>query len=159
MAYPGIAMALTDHPAYRVVSEHARALGSRIGLLVASDLKRMREPLLSGDDTCLTSVWEEICVQVQGEESHFWGAYAQIMRDQVLARLQEVSRPELEMLWLRTESGWDWLWDVVNAEKGEAPPHPGIDEDAVAQWIVQDFIKPLAEEYESNSVSRFLRRT
>ena len=135
-------MALTDHPAYRVVSEHARALGSRIGLLVASDLKRMREPLLSGDDTCLTSVWEEICVQVQGEESHFWGAYAQIMRDQVLARLQEVSRPELEMLWLRTESGWDWL-----------------DEDAVAQWIVQDFIKPLAEEYESNSVSRFLRRT
>lgn len=150
-------MRLTDHPAYRVISEHARALASRVALQVESDLQRVTEPMLSGDDTCLTSVWEEVCVQVQGEESYAWDAYVQLMLDQVLSRLQEVSRPELEMLWLRTESGWDWLWDVVNAEQGEAHPHPGIDQDAVAHWIVQDFVKPLAEEYDSSSVSRYLR--
>ena len=151
-------MSLTDHPAYRIVSEHARALASQIGLQVASDLKRTREPLLSGDDSGLTSVWQEICAQVQGEESVFWDAYVQIMRDYVLSRLQTVSAPELEMLWLRTESGWDWLWDVVNAKKGEAHPHPGVDQEAIAHWIVQEFLKPLAEEDDSKSVARFLGR-
>lgn len=117
----------------------------------------MREPMLSGDDTCLTSVWEEVCVQVQGEESCFWDAYLKLMHDHVLSGLRDVSRPELEMLWLRTESGWDWLWEVVNAGQGEPPPHPGVDHDAIAQWIVQDFLKPMAEEDNSSSVYRYLR--
>ena len=150
-------MSLTYHPAYRVVSEHARALAGQIGLQVASDLKRAREPLLSGDGSGLKSAWQEICVQVQGEESVFWDAYIQLMRDYVLSRLQTVSAPELEMLWLRTESGWDWLWDVVNAKEGEVPPNPGVDQEAIAQWIVQEFLIPLAERDDSSPVSRFLR--
>ncbi len=35
----------------------------------------MRDCLLSGDDTDLVSVWEEICIQVQGQESFDWDAY------------------------------------------------------------------------------------
>ena len=151
-------MSLTDHPAYRVVSEHARALARKIGLQVAADLQRMRKPHLSREDSGLKSVWHEICVQVQGEESVFWDAYDQLMRDHVLSRLQPMSAPELEMLWLRTEPGWDWLWDVVNAKEGGAPPNPGVDQDAIARWIVHEFLRPLAEEDESSSVSRFLEK-
>ena len=62
-------MSLTDHPAYRVVTEHASALARRIAQEIVADLKAMQAPLLSGDGTPLTSVWQEICVQVQGEES------------------------------------------------------------------------------------------
>ena len=64
-------MAMSDHPAYRLVIDHARALGSEIAIKVRAELEQMDEPLLSGDDSGLTSVWLEICAQVQGEESFF----------------------------------------------------------------------------------------
>ena len=31
--------------------------------------------LLSGDDSGLEATWDEICVQVQDEPSHFWDIY------------------------------------------------------------------------------------
>jgi hypothetical protein len=44
---------------------------------VISELQKLKENhfLLSGDDSGLTNVWEEICVQVQFEYSHSWDAY------------------------------------------------------------------------------------
>lgn len=150
-------MSLTDHPAYRVVTEHASALARRIAQEIVTDLRAVQAPLLSGDGTPLTSVWQEICVQVQGEESIFWDAYLQSMRDFALSRLASVSPPELEMLWFGTEPGWDWLWDVVNAEDS-APRHPGVDDEVVAHWIIREFVMPLAEEDDSELVARFLRK-
>ena len=34
--------------------------------------------LLSGDDSGLINVWEEICVQLQNEESFYWDTYVEI---------------------------------------------------------------------------------
>lgn len=150
-------MALTEHPLYRIVAQYSRALGAHVGHQIAHDLKNMRQPLLSGDDSGLSSVWMEICAQVQGEESFFWDAYMQVMRDFALSRLQSVSQPELEMLWMQTDSGWDWVWDVLNADdSAPAPPLPGVDEEAVARWLISEFVIPLAEEDEDPSVAQFL---
>ena len=44
---------------------------------VISKLKALRDPnfLLSGDDSGLENTWEEVCSQVQGEESFHWDVY------------------------------------------------------------------------------------
>ncbi len=47
---------------------------------VVSDLRRM-EATLSGDDSALMSVWDEIKEQVQNEESFYWDTYVETMRD------------------------------------------------------------------------------
>lgn len=150
-------MLLSEHPICRVIAEHARTLASRIGQEVVSDLKKITEPLLSGDETILTSVWLEICVQVQGEESYFWDAYLQLMRDAALSRLLPVSSAELEMLWMQTEPGWDWAWDVVNCGEEPPPPHPGVDDEAIAQWIIREFVKPAAEADDHELIAQFFQ--
>lgn len=150
-------MSLSEHPLCRVIAEHANTLGSRLGQLVVSDLKKITEPLLSGDDTVLTSVWLEICVQVQGEESFFWDAYLQMMRDAALSRLMAASSAELEMLWMQTEAGWDWTWDVVHCGDEPPPPHPGVDDEAIAQWIIREFVIPAAEADDHNLIAQFLQ--
>src|SRR6187200_1466408 len=37
--------------------------------------------LLSGDDSGLKNTWEEICIQVQGEESIHWDVYSDAIRN------------------------------------------------------------------------------
>jgi hypothetical protein len=37
--------------------------------------------LLSGDDSGLTNIWEEICVQVQDEYSEYWEVYKDTIKD------------------------------------------------------------------------------
>ena len=46
---------------------------------VIADLRRM-DATLSGDDTPLISVWDEIKEQVQNEESYYWDTYVETMR-------------------------------------------------------------------------------
>lgn len=152
----GPVVRLGDHPAYRLVSDHARALARRIAGEVAADLEEIREPLLAGEDSVLSSVWQEICAQAQGEESFYWDAYRQTMRDAVRVRLQAIPATEREMLWLCSEPGWDWLWDVVNADDEPPPGHPGVDESAIAEWIVAEFVLDLAQTDEHPNVERFL---
>ena len=147
---------LSDHPAYRLVIDHARALGRDIALKVRAELEEMDEPLLSGDDAGLTSVWLEICAQVQGEESFFWEQYREMVVDMIGGRVQDRSTTEQQMLWLATEPGWDWLWDVVNAGEDPAPEHPGIDTGSVADWIWSEVLLPMAENDQDPRVDRYL---
>ncbi len=39
--------------------------------------------LQSGEDSDLRNVWEEICVQVQGEFSYFWGIHDKLIQDTI----------------------------------------------------------------------------
>lgn len=148
-------MALSDHPAYRLLIDHARALGRDMAEQVRTDLAEMDEPLLSGDDSGLTSVWQEICAQAQGEESFFWEQYQEVAIGMIGFRVQDRRKTEQEMLWLATEAGWDWLYDVVNAENDPAPEHPGIDTEAVAAWVWAEFLRPLAEDDDHPNVVRY----
>lgn len=149
-------MDLAEHPAYRLVIDHARALGRDIAAKVRAELETMDEPLLSGDDSGLTSVWLEICAQVQGEASFFWERYQEMIVEMIDGQLQGRSTTEQEMLWLATEPGWDWLWDVVNAGYDPAPDHPGIDTGTVAEWIWLDLLLPMAENDRNPRIDRYL---
>ena len=149
-------MALSDHPAYRLIIDHARALGRYMAEQVRTDMAGMDEPMLSGADSGLTSVWQEICAQAQGEESFFWDQYQEVAVGMIGFRVEELPKTEQEMLWLATEAGWDWLYDVVNAGNDPAPVHPGIDTEAVAEWIWTEFLRPLAEDDDHPNVARYL---
>jgi hypothetical protein len=51
---------------------------------------------LSGEDSELETVWEEICAQVQGEYSFYWDAYVETMRAYLAGFLDELSAAEKE---------------------------------------------------------------
>ena len=149
-------MDLSDHPAYRLVIDHARALGQSIAEQVRADLEEMDETLLSGADSRLISVWQEICVQVQGEESFEWDTYQELVTGMISVRVTDLSKAEQEMLWLATDAGWDWLYDVVHADDEPAPEQPGLDTEELAEWIWTEFLRPLAESERDPNVVAYL---
>lgn len=84
----------------------AKAIASR----VAASLQEITETL-SGDDSGLTNAWEEVCVQVQGEESVDWETFREIMSDFVMEELAALPRRDRVALWLQTDDGSSWYSD------------------------------------------------
>ena len=150
-------MGLSDHPAYRLVIDHARALGQSMAEQVRADLEEMDETLLSGADSRLISLWQEICVQVQGEESFVWDTYLELVTGMISVRVADLSKAEQEMLWLATDTGRDWLYDVVHADDEPAPEQPGLDTDELAEWIWTEFLRPLSESERDPNVIAYLK--
>jgi hypothetical protein len=119
--------------------------------------------LLSGDDSNLENTWEEICVQVRGEQGYFWEAYESAMRDAVLGVLQFLDRNVLEVLWLQTDYGLDLRYDLEAAvedgtanQSGYVWPEIPIDEEVIAQDIITNRLLPLADNYTNQRVEMFL---
>jgi hypothetical protein len=67
--------------------------------------------LLLGDDSGLVNVWEEVCVQVQLQESVFWDAYDRTAFDIVYGEVKSLPQTVLRTLWLETTAGESWLCD------------------------------------------------
>lgn len=108
--------------------------------------------LLSGEDSGLENVWEEICVQVQLEESIFWDAYLETIEQAIGARVNELERTELLALWSTTDSGWDWIYDHHGDKDGdqEAP----VDPSEIISALRGKLLAMAADDTNSN-ISRF----
>lgn len=108
--------------------------------------------LLSGEDSGLENLWEEICVQVQLEESIFWDAYLETIEQAIGARVDELERTELLALWSTTDSGWDWIYDHHGDKDGdqEAP----VDPSEIISALRDKLLAMAADDTNSN-ISRF----
>lgn len=87
------------------------------------------EDRLSGEDSELETVWEEICAQVQGEYSFYWDAYIETMGAYLAGYLDKRSA----------------------AEKDELMPD-STDEDIIE--VLMSGLLARAADYESDNVSR-----
>ena len=72
------------------------------------DLQKMESSGLSGEDSDLQNVWDEICVQQQIEESIFWSAYLETINCVIKSRLDDLKLYELDAVWLLTSEGEYW---------------------------------------------------
>src|SRR5438067_2395984 len=126
-----------------VISAVADLAARRIVGQTVAWLKKIKAEL-SGDDTPLKSAWDEICVQVQSEESFFRDAYVETARTDLAARMGALKEYQRLALWLRTDEGFEWLLDQGNRADEEAPP---IDNAEIARYLWENYVLPRAEEY------------
>lgn len=112
-------------------------------------LDRMRDCLLSGDDSVLVSVWEEICVQVQGEQSLHWAAYDETAYRVVELEVGRLPRPVVVALWLETIPGENWLCEQ---EDQDASPPYCIDE--VAEHVL-GIVYRMASDWSNRRIRAF----
>ena len=97
----------------------ATQLGSKVVKSGVAALKRKdTEQILSGEDSGLKNVWDEICVQVQSEESVFWGTYLETVEGILLGLVEALNRAERLALWAETDEGWDYVYDHRDDEDG-----------------------------------------
>lgn len=143
-----------------------KAVASNVSALVAdaaqASLMRSRH-VLSGEDSGLETTWDEICVQVQGDQTAYWDAYEAAMRDAVLGVLPYLAPTMLEALWLHTDEGWDVLDALRDDEESgltcqadyEKPEIPVDDED-IARHIIDNDLLQLARNYTNSAIEGFL---
>lgn len=141
-----------------LIRQYANVVAEKVCDGVVEDLKLITTTL-SGDDSGLRNTWEEICVQVQGEESFFWDEYQTVMHDAILGALVAIERRDLASLWLQSEEGWSWRWDMENADgdavNAEVTEIPFVQEE-IAKHILQKHLMVRAEDYSNQRIAAFL---
>lgn len=145
-----------------LIREYADMAGKAICNQVIEAMKS-HPAELSGDDSELSNAWEEVCVQIQSETSVEWDAYVQTMELNILADLETLPRRDHLALWLQTDKGWNWSWDVKHPEDGEdSRSEPDVSSipfelDDVVQYIISQYVLPCAESYTNKHIRSYLK--
>lgn len=145
-----------------LIREYANVAADLVAADAVAALKSSTATL-SGDDSGLDNTWDEICVQVQGEESFYWDAYLYAMRDAVLSALMKLEKRDQAALWLQTENGWNWHLDFVHEDEGSPPSECGgvvpsvpVSDEEIAEYIIQERLLAMAEDYTNEHITAFL---
>jgi hypothetical protein len=142
---------LSEHSIVRQLADHvARRLSRR----AVEELQGMTEVLGSGDDSGLESVWEEICAQVQHEQSVMWEAYIETLEGLLFGLIEELPTHEQEALWLVTDQGEEW--DCEDEDQREA--NPVLHEDIV-QYLINEHLLSEAGRWSNERISAYLERS
>ena len=134
----------------RIISSFAKNACKKIAGKVIRKMQRITEELLSGDDTPLKNAWDEVCVQVQGEESFCWDIYMEQMHIYIKDELKELSLETKQAIWLQTEEGWEWAYEENECEE------EAIDEDDIAQYILNEHILTEVGNYSNIRIEKYL---
>lgn len=118
---------------------------------VIGELESM-EAMLSGDSG-LANVWEEICAQVQGEESSEWSAYENLVEELLYVLVESLDGDSQLALWATTEAGWDYIYDH-HADKDGVAGVPLTTSDIVSKLAGE--VWSVAADYESPSLYRYI---
>ncbi|WP_447858099.1 hypothetical protein [Pseudomonas aeruginosa] len=139
----------------RIEQHIVAAWAARLSGQVVSDVVRSLEGMeatLSGDSD-LKNAWEEVCAQVQGEESVDWSIYEDAMEELLYSVVERLDRDAQLALWALTDEGWDYIYDHHSDPDGAvgAPLNTG---DIVTQ--LKGKVLSAAADYESPSLNRYI---
>ena len=108
----------------------------------------------SGDDTSLADVWEEVVVQVQGQESLIWeDGYLETIRGIILGLLDNVDDLTKQAIWLQTQNGDEWDNKCDDDISGSGPI-PWTEEDMVEHIL--GYVLSAAEDFTNTRTEQYL---
>jgi hypothetical protein len=134
-----------------IVAALADAAAKRICRKTIRSLQAMKATL-SGDSE-LGTVWDEICVQIQGEQSYAWEVYVDTTRGEILGFLQGIPEYEKSAIWLQSNPGIDW----VCSEADERDASPVIDDDIV-DHVLTEYVYEEAGRWSNACIAAYLDR-
>lgn len=109
---------------------------------------------LSGDDSVLTNVWEEICMQMQHERSIFWDDYDDTVKLLIEGYLIELKDHEKYAIWFQTDAGWSWNYDCEHGATPETDLPIGWDD--TVTYIKKEYIYLKASTYTNKNIESFI---
>ena len=140
----------------QIVAAWARQLSDKLIKDSIAALEQMdANEMLSGDDSGLKNVWEEICVQVQQEESIFWDAYLETMEGLLTGFVELLDRDARMALWAVTDEGSDYV-DDHQADTDGVRDVPVSEDEIVSK--LKDGLLSAAANYSNARITKFLAR-
>ena len=141
---------LSESAIVRAVAQDA---ARRITLRVIRTLRQMRDTL-SGDDSGLQTTWDEICAQLQYEESLHWDVYHETVCGIVRAHIGDLPKHERQAIWLQTDNGINW--EIEKPEKRE--PNPVCDDDII-NWLTHEYVYAEAANWSNARIRAYVDRS
>lgn len=129
----------------------AEQAGERVARKVILALQKLTDTM-SDDDSELTTVWDEICVQIQFQQSIFWDAYDETVRGIVARHVAELPEYESEALWLQTLAGEGW--DAEEPESRDAYP---VADDDITDHVI-GYVYSRAADWSNARIRAFFER-
>ena len=133
-----------------VIRELAQGVCRRITRRTIAALQRLTNVCLSGDGSRLKNTWDEICVQVQQEESIFWDAYDNSARAAVAAEVLKLQPLERDAIWLQTPEADDWV-----CGKRDSNHYPVYDDDIVG-YIITEYVYAEAGRWSNSRIRAYI---
>lgn len=109
-----------------IVKALALEVAGRISRRCMAELRKL-DGLYQDDVTVLRNFWEELCVQIQYDQSVLWDSYDDCIGEMVRVHVASLARHEREALWLQTDAGIDWTFE----DEGDREAYPVILDDIV----------------------------
>jgi hypothetical protein len=134
-----------------VLGKFADEICNRVSHRVIRHL-RTNLATLSGDDSPLKNAWEEICVQVQFEQSIYWNVYVETIDLEIEGEMEQLQEHELAAIWFQTSEGEDWGFT-----DGDDRVEPHIDRQAVAA-VIRDHVLSEANSYTNLRIRKYIDR-
>lgn len=136
-----------------IVREVVKEAAQRVTRQTIKALQGLKDTL-SSEDSGLKTAWDEICVQVQGEESHDWDVYDETARTLVGQSLSTLRKHEREAIWIQTDAGFEWIGQSDNER--EAYP---VDDQDIIEYLVRECIYAEAGRWSNARIEAFLDRS
>lgn len=102
----------------------------------------------SGDDSGLRNVWDEVCVQVQGQESVMWDVYLDTISGIIAGYLSGLDDAVKQAIWLQTNNGMDW-------EPSEEEKDTPSSEEDIADYILTDYLLSSAANRTNDRIEKY----
>ena len=129
----------------------AAAIATTIVDGAIASLAAMTDCRKPGGDSGLVNLWEEVCVQMQGEKSLLWDGYLDTINSLLSPSVDALNPDEKHSLWLATDGGWEWQFDE---DQREADPLAFNTEEMVDS--LKDQLLANAGEFRSTNIRSFL---
>jgi hypothetical protein len=114
------------------------------------------------EDSGLRSAWDEICVQIQGQESSLWEtAYVPTIEQLIAQGVEKLNPIERRAIWLQTPDGEDWL-EKLEEDHGQSTHRSRdvsipLDDGAVTTFILSNVLA-MAADCENARIRTYLDR-
>ena len=165
----------------KIISAIANEACQNISGKVIRDLRKMTEGMQSGDDSCLKTIWDEVCVQMKDEQSVMWDAYEETILALIEREVCKLDKAVIGAIWLQTDEGEDWDEDNQDAEENniigqndynefyfiQIEPKPKFIEnkipdtvdyslDDVTKHILNEYVLKLAHEWNNKRIEKYI---
>lgn len=137
---------------WSVISEFADQICKRICNRVVRYLRSITDTL-SGDDSSLTNAWEEICAQVQFEQSIYWDIYEGVIDQAIGEEVKGLPPHELAAVWFQTPEGEDW-----GSTDGSDRKEPYMDRQQIVA-VIRAYVLSTAGNYTNARIRKYLDRS
>ncbi len=142
-----------------IISAIAADACEKVSGKVVRSLRQMTKGMQSGDDSPLKNIWDEICVQVQTQESEMWEAYLDTVSRVIQSELKPLKVEILQAIWLQTDAASDWESEIEDkieyGEIKEAETKAPCDRDEIAEYILHEFVLNKAADWTNRRIRKF----